>query len=214
MNNNMNNNINNQNTTTPGFNNSEPQVFQQVPPQYNQQPNYNQNGQNVPDFQLPQQPTQPKKNKKKLIIGIVIGSVLAIALGIVVVVNFRYYPNYGVDNLSLHIPRSWEKSDENTYESKSGNCSIIGSKLKNDVTIENIKSVYSSAFTFKEKEINGYTWDYGYAKDINNDIHLYLISNDLGKYMILFQNNTSANDKECNEYIDVLEKSLTLKDKE
>ena len=228
----------NQNMNQP-INNVQPQSVQpqinNVQPQYNnqmyyQQPMYNQPINNAQVNMAPPMPSnfnpyvKEKMPTKRVfaLIGIIVGVLLVFALIIVPLIvgmskSMNFKANYSFENLRVYIPESWEQQEDGRYESTTKACKLGVADVQAYYDVEDLKQQYTTLFgnfglTFNKKTINGYELDYGYVSDSNSEIYIYIISEDLGKYMIMFENNLNIVDEECSTYIEKLEKSITLKE--
>ncbi len=187
--------------------------------QYNSQPINNAQVNMAPPMPSNFNPYVKEKMPAKRIIALI-----GIIVGVLLVFGFVIFPlivdmsesmnskaNYSFGNLRVYIPKSWKPSEDKKYESTTKACKLGVADIQSYNT-EDLKQQYSAfGLTFNKKNINGYELDYGYAINSNYEIYFYIISNDLGKYIIMFENDLKITDEECSTYIEKLEKSITLK---
>lgn len=183
---------------------------------YNQYQNFPQYP-NIPiNNQLPVQPNNIYYNqnipsqapKKSSLTSIIV--VIVLIMGAVFLVNgmTKYNANMHVGNLLFYVPKSWDKVDSNAFESPTKACNLVIGMLTIDyeTAYDALKVTMDSN---SQKVLNRKEWDYFYSEKDNQEMHVYLIDDELGQFLATFYKKNDS-DEECNSYIKHFEKAVKI----
>lgn len=116
-------------------------------------------------------------------------------------------PNFGIEGMELYVPSTW-KEENNYLVSPSENCRIIsGITYNNQETLE--QEYFEKELEHKNITLNDIEMSYGYKNDGIEKVYSYYFEFYDNQYFIIFRNNIDS-DEECDDYVEKLEKSITL----
>jgi len=118
-----------------------------------------------------------------------------------------FEPNMELHNLRVYVPFDWTKAD-NYQMSPSGKCQTLGATTNySQETVE--RGLFSLELDHEKRTINGIEMSYGYKETDTRKYYSYYFTDDDYKYMLVFVNDIDSDDV-CNNYLEQLEKSITL----